>query len=133
MNSSRAGSCDANTKTPGKLRVCAGHERRGLFVAHVNEPYFLLIFAQGFENAVDPIAGQAKNGVHAPSNKPLNQYVRCVDHRMPPTGIRAAAQISSRTHVCTREFSFVRNASAGKALLKKMCGSDPPREIGHPG
>src|SRR5262249_43188533 len=56
-----------------------------LLVADLDEPDLVLILAQGLEDAVDPVAGQAEDGIHAPGQQLLDDHVaRRLGHRSPP-------------------------------------------------
>src|SRR5438552_11844333 len=77
VNAARAGSSQTNAQLAGQLGVSAGAESGGFFVAHLNEANFFLMSAQGFHDAVDAVARQAKDNFYAPVNQGFDQYVGC--------------------------------------------------------
>src|ERR1043165_70316 len=75
MYAAGAGSGEADAETAGVFGVADGGERGGLFVAHLNEADFVLMSSEGFEDAVHAIAGQSKNSLNTPIDKPCDQQV----------------------------------------------------------
>ncbi len=63
----------ADAKPPGVLSVAAGGKRRGLFVAHLEEPDLVLMRAQRLEDAVHAIARQTEDRVYPPLDESLDQ------------------------------------------------------------
>src|SRR5437870_1521102 len=77
MNAAGTGSSQTNAQLAGELGISAGAESGGFFVAHLNEANFFLVSAQGFHDAVDAVAGQAKDNFYAPVNQGFDQYIGC--------------------------------------------------------
>ena len=66
---------EADAEPPRELRVAARGECGRLLVATLDEPDLVAILAEGFEDAVDPVAGQSEGGIHTPSEKLLDDDV----------------------------------------------------------
>ena len=66
VDAARAGGGQADAQPAGVLGVAAGHERRRLLVAHLDEADRVLALAQRLHDAVDAVAGQAEDDLHAP-------------------------------------------------------------------
>ena len=62
---------------PGRLGVRGRHEGGGLLVMDQEEADLVLVPAQRFHDPVDPVPGQAEDGVDAPVGQPLDQCFRC--------------------------------------------------------
>ncbi len=73
MDAARSRGREADAEASGVLGVAAGGEGSCLLVADLNEGDFLPTFSQRLEDAVDAVAGQAEDGVHAPSNEAVDQ------------------------------------------------------------
>ena len=68
MNAAGSGSGQTDAELTGVFSVAAGHERRRLFVAHLDEANFVLALAQGFHDPVDAVAGQARKSLRRPNH-----------------------------------------------------------------
>ena len=66
---------EADAQPPGELGVAAGGEGRRLLVPALDEADLVLVLAQGLEDPVDPVAGQAEGRVHAPVDQLLDDHV----------------------------------------------------------
>jgi len=75
MDATGAGSGDAAAEPAGEFGIAASGERRRLLVAHLDEADPVLVFAEGFDDAVDPIAGDAEHGVDAPIHDGFNENI----------------------------------------------------------
>ena len=75
MNDTWAACGQADAKPACELGVSASHECRRLLMPHMYEADLVLILPQGFHDAVDTVAGKAKDGVHTPGEKALYEYV----------------------------------------------------------
>jgi hypothetical protein len=73
VNTARSGSRHADAQPAGVLGVAAGREGRRLLVPHLDVLELVLVLAPGLEDAVDAIAGQAENRVHASFQQALHQ------------------------------------------------------------
>ena len=80
VNAPRTGSCNTHAEPAGELRIGASHKSRSLFMPNMNEPYPLLLLAEGLEDSIDAIAWQTEYGVNAPREQAFYEYVRCVTH-----------------------------------------------------
>src|SRR3954465_10553180 len=75
MNRAGTGGRQANAEFPSGLRVSAGHERRRLFVAYLDEPDLVLTSSQGLHDSVDTITRQSEDEFHSPVDKRFNENV----------------------------------------------------------
>ena len=75
MNAARTRGRQANAELAGELRISAGHEGGGFFVAHLNEADLVLVRAQRLHDSVDAIAGKPENDFHAPVDQPFDKYI----------------------------------------------------------
>src|SRR5581483_1030336 len=75
MNAAGARSRNTDAELAGVFRVSARHERRGLFVAHLNETDLFPALAQRLHNAVDPVAWQAEDDFHSPVVNRIDQNI----------------------------------------------------------
>ena len=75
VDRARARGGDANPDLAGELRVTAGHERRHLLVADLDELRIAAGTVEGAEEGVDPVAGVAVDPVDAPIGQPLEDVV----------------------------------------------------------
>jgi hypothetical protein len=75
VDSARTGGRDADSELAGELGVAAGGEGRDFLVARLDEADPVLAFAQRFENAVDPVAGNPENRIDAPLDKRVDENV----------------------------------------------------------
>ena len=67
----------AHPDLAGELGVPARHERRHLLMAGLDEPQLVLVAAQRAEDPVDPVAGEAVDGVDPPLDQTLAKVVSC--------------------------------------------------------
>lgn len=76
---------EADADLAGELRVGAGHERRHLLVAHLDELDLSLSALESAEHAVDAIARVAENPPYAPGVQPLHDEIadRLTHHKLP--------------------------------------------------
>ena len=77
MDAARPGSGQTNAQLAGVLCVGAGHERSGLFVAHLDEPDLLLALAQRFDDAVDAVARKTEDDLYAPVVERIEKNIGC--------------------------------------------------------
>ena len=75
VDAARAGGCDADAEATGKFGVAAGGEGRRLLVPYLDKADLVLALAEGFDDAVDAIAGNAEDGIDAPSQQGVDQNV----------------------------------------------------------
>ena len=75
VDAARPGRGQADAQPAGVLGVAAGGERGGLLVPHLDEADLVLVRAQRLEDAVDAVAGEAEDRVHAPVDQPLDQQI----------------------------------------------------------
>src|SRR5712671_493054 len=76
MNSPRPRSRQTDAEFAGVFRVAARHESRGLLVAHLDEANAILPRAERLHDAVNAVAGQAKDYLHSPIHQGLDQNIR---------------------------------------------------------
>ena len=69
MDAAGAGSGQADAEPAGVLGIGAGHEGGRFLVAHLDEADLVLALAQRFHDAVDAVAGEAKDDFHSPVHK----------------------------------------------------------------
>jgi len=55
--------------------VSTRRERRGFFMSYLNESDLLGPGAKRLEHAVDAIAGQTENGIHAPGDQAVDEQI----------------------------------------------------------
>ena len=88
----RAAGGEADAQPAGELGVAAGGERRRLLVAALDEADLVLVLAQGLEDPVDPVAGEAEDRVHAPVDQLLDDHVaRRLRHLSASSGCERAS------------------------------------------
>src|SRR3954468_6186171 len=75
MHPARARSAEADPQFARIFRGGAGHERRSLLMANLNELDLFLTLAQRFHNSVDAIARNPKNEFDSPLQERINQNV----------------------------------------------------------
>ena len=81
MEAAGPGRREADAEPAGELRIAARHEGGRLFVAHLDEADRVLALAQRLHDAVDAVAGQAEDGIHAPVLQHVDQNVGgCLSH-----------------------------------------------------
>ena len=86
VDAARARGRQAHAQASGELGVAAGHERGGFFVPHMDETDLVLVRAQRFHDAVDPVAGESEDGVDTPVDEALDEVVGgCSGHLDSPT------------------------------------------------
>src|SRR6185312_11862921 len=75
MGAAGSGGGETAAEPAGELGV--GHRREGrcLLMAHLDEAHPVTPFADGLHDAVDAVAGQAVDGVHAESHECVDEYV----------------------------------------------------------
>ena len=66
VDAAGAGGGDADADAAGVLGVADGGEGGGFFVADLDEAELVFVGAEGFEEAVDAVAGETEDGVDAP-------------------------------------------------------------------
>jgi hypothetical protein len=66
---------DAHAEPSGPFGITASGERGGLLVAGLDETNFVLAFAQGFDQAVDAVAGQSEDNFHFPIDQRFDDHV----------------------------------------------------------
>jgi hypothetical protein len=44
-------------------------------MSHLNKADLLLVSAQRFHDAIDPVSGHSENAVHAPVNQTFDEYI----------------------------------------------------------
>src|ERR1041385_1344414 len=75
MNPPGPGGPEATAESSCIFRVPACGKCGRLFMPHLNESDFVLVSSECLENAVNAIAGQSKNRIYTPINKPSNQQI----------------------------------------------------------
>jgi hypothetical protein len=75
MDSTRPRSRNADAQAAGVFRIAACRKRGGLLMPDLDESYFLLRDSESFEDAVDTIAGEAKDRIDAPIDQSRDQKV----------------------------------------------------------
>src|SRR5207247_1896519 len=75
MDAARSGRGEADAEAAGELRVAAGHERGGLFMADLDESDRVLFLAERLHDAVDAVAGESEDRVDAPFLKHVDEDV----------------------------------------------------------
>lgn len=82
MDGAGTGGRQADPGLPGELGVGAGHERRGFFVAGLDELQRLTGAAEGADQAVDTVSGVAVDPSDPPLRQPFQHKVRHSLHSM---------------------------------------------------
>ena len=83
---------EADAEPAGELGVAAGGERGRLLVPALDEADLVLVLAQGLEDPVDPVAGQAEGRIHAPVDQLLDDDVaRGLRHLSASSGCERAS------------------------------------------
>jgi hypothetical protein len=80
--------------------MCAGHERRGFLVAHLDEPDAILAVPDRLHDPVDAVARHAEDGVHTPRDEAFDQQVRAVERRACGNGLEMGGHYLSGAWVC---------------------------------
>ena len=47
---------------------------------HMNEPNFVFLLPQGFEDSIDAVSGKAKDRVHSPCEQAFHEHIGCIHH-----------------------------------------------------
>jgi len=98
VDAARTRGCQADAEPAREFRVAARHQRRGLFVAHLDEPYPLAPLAQRFHDSVDPVARKPKDDLDTPVVDRLDQHVgRRQCHLISPAPCVMSAQSRGST------------------------------------
>jgi hypothetical protein len=63
---------EAHAEFAGCLGVACRHECRSFLVVNEHEPHPVLLPAQAFHDAVDPVTRDTEGGIHAPVGYPLD-------------------------------------------------------------
>ena len=101
------GGGQADAQLAGVLGVGAGHEGRRLLVPHLDEADLVLALAQRLHDAVDAVAGEAEDHLHAPVHDRFDEnvaasvcheYVSCDSIVSPGVGdeVERTAQMTER-------------------------------------
>src|SRR5258708_236297 len=98
------------TEAPRVLCIRARHEGRRLLVPHLYKTNIVLSLSEGFDDAVEPVAGHSKDRVDAPAEHPLDQQVRRIHrhklnlvesiHIAPPDG----------PQICIKDYCLIASA-----------------------
>jgi hypothetical protein len=119
MDAAGAGCRDANTEPAGPLGVATSHEGGRLLVPDLNEADAILLLAQGLDDPVDPVTGDAEDHFDAPVEQGFDENVGgCGGHRSSPektrVGVPAVPSYWSRMsrRRRSRPQRFRRNAAA---------------------
>src|SRR3954452_14280900 len=109
VDRSRPGRGEADAHLTGPLRVAAGHERRHLLMARLDELDLLLVAVERPDGRVDPVAGITVDPVDAPLGEAIEHEVRgrlghCRSFRSRYRGgpCRASASLAWRYPCATR-------------------------------
>src|SRR4051812_10347409 len=85
MDAAGAGGGDADSEAASVFGVADGGEGGSLFVADLDEADLVLAGAEGFEDAVHAVAGEAEDDIDFPIDEPVYEYVaHCFCHRDAP-------------------------------------------------
>lgn len=56
-------------------------------MADMNEADPVFLFSQGFEDSIDSVSGQAKDGVNSPGEQAFHKHIGCVLHQIHFSGL----------------------------------------------
>ena len=75
MDRARTRRRETDAKLPRVFCVAARHERRGFFVADLDERQTILPLTQRLHDSVDAVAGQSEDDAHTPVNQTIREHI----------------------------------------------------------
>ena len=78
---------ETDSQLSGKFCLSAGHEGCGLFLANLDEPYFVLMSAKGLHDSIDAVARKSKDDFSPQSIKHSISTSAAVSTPHPEAGV----------------------------------------------